>query len=420
MRNLQQNAGKLNKLEEQIASEKLINRPSDNPVGFTNSLKYKNILNSFGQQQTNMNDGEIFMTVLENTHNSMNKVFGRCHDLAVQSANDTENHDQRLFTNLEIRQLLEQLVADSQTKHKDGYIFTGKWTNQPPYEIKSGTARIDVYIPENKYPPPPSIPFNTNPLSTDIFDANPVTIQIFDSEYIDPNLKPPDNNPLVQRIIPGSVSGLAGLQEKAHLDPSDPTAIADYEINYEEGTITLLSDKAKMAFYDSTTFPDGDLKPPAQLPEMKFEYIYRNSIDMTGEIYREIDTGITMKINSNPAGLFGEGKQGQTDSFKEIISLMQGLWYNDQPEISKSIDRLDDARKRNLAEQAVEGARLNRLEIVFDRNEDLTITNTKAVSQIEDVDVAEALSKFTLAEAVYSASLYATSRLMQQSLMNYL
>jgi len=99
---------------------------------------------------------------------------------------------------------------------------------------------------------------------------------------------------------------------------------------------------------------------------------------------------------------------------------MQGLWYNDQPQISESIDKVDVARKRNLAEQAVEGARLNRVALTFDRNEDLTITNTGARSDIEDVDFAEALSQFSLAEAVYNASLFATSKLMQQSLMNFL
>jgi flagellar hook-associated protein 3 len=409
MRNLQRNAEKQNKLDEQIMSEKMINRPSDNPVGFTNSLRYKNTLNSLGQHQLTMNDGEVYMTILEDTHNSMNKIFGRCQALATQASTDTVNHEQRLFTNLEVRELLEQLVANSQTKHKDGYIFSGKWTNQPPYEIKTGEADY-----RNLPPYIDLLPAPTNP-GDPVFNTVPIVIQLYDSKYVDPNIGPPPDNPLVQRIIPGSVTGLGGLKEKSHLDPNNPNDVADYEIDYVNGTITLLSDNAKQAFYDTNT---GNLKP--QIPDMGFEYIYRNSIDMTGEIYREIDTGITMKINSNPDALFGKGGLGDTDSFKEIISLMEGLWYNDQPKISEGIDKVDAARKRDLAEQAVEGARLNRVRLTFDRNEDLTITNTKALSDIEDVNLTEALTKFALAEAVYNASLYATSKLMQQSLMNYL
>jgi len=428
MRNLQHNAVKLNTLDEQIASTKKINRPSDDPIGFTNGLKYTNILNSLGQQYLTMKDGEVYMTVLENTHNSMNKVLSRSKDLAIQASNDTVNHEQRMFTNLEVRQLLEQLVANAQTKHKDGYIFSGKWTNQPPYEIKKGEAiYYDGYKSRVTPPPlPPTADPNPNYVGPPdpVFDPDQkITIQLYDKEYLDPNLKPPDN-PLAQRIIPGSVTGLAGLQEKSHVvPPDDPSVVADYEIDYVNGTITLLSEDAKKLFFDDDiTSPStfGELRPPNERPDLQFEYIYRNSIDMSGEIYREIDTGITLKINSNPDKLFGKAGEMDTDSFKEIISLMQGLWYNDQPQISQSIDKIDTARKRNLAEQAVEGSRLNRIDFTSDRNEDLTITNTKGISDVEDVDFAEALTKFSLAEAVYSASLYATSRLMQQSLMNFL
>ncbi|MCL1956416.1 MAG: hypothetical protein FWF63_03755 [Fibromonadales bacterium] len=428
MRNLQHNLGKLNKLDEQIMSERKINRPSDNPIGFTNSMKYTNILSALGQQQLTMKDGEVYMTVLENTHNSMNKAFARCHELAVQASNDTEQHQQRLFTNLEVRQLLEQVVANAQTKHKDGFIFSGKWTNQPPYEIKKAEAIYFDGYKSRTTPPPPAPTANANPNYVGppdpVFDPDQkITMQLYDGNYEDPNLVEIPNNPLVQRIIPGSVTGLTGLQEKSHvIPPYDPSVMADYEIDYVNGTITLLSEDAKRIFFDdditSPTF--GELKPTNQRPDMQFEYIYRNSLDMKGEIIREIDTGITLKVNSNRDNLFGKGGENQTDSFKEIISLMQGLWYNDQPQISKSIDSVDAARKRNLAEQAVEGARLNRIDLTFDRNEDLTITNTKGRSEIEDVDLTEALTQFSLAEAVYNASLFATSKLMQQSLMNFL
>jgi len=441
IRNLQRNAVTLSKLEEQLMNEKRINRPSDNPIGFTNALRYTNTLSALGQQQLTMNDGQVYMTVLENTHNSMNKVFGRCQDLAVQASNDTVNHEQRLFTNLEVRQLLEQLVADSQTKHKDGYIFNGKWTNYPPYEIRSSET---IYDPSHR---PSQLPyeFPTSPVDfTTLTDytvsyssaqptalATPIgPIKLWDASFEDPNSVPiPNDYPRAQRIIPGTVTGLpAGWLEKSHLEPpNDPTVVPDYEIDYVNGTLTLLSDRARAAFYNPAD-PNGTpptteatLKNPDEMPSMKFDYVYRNPLaDMNGAINREIDTNIVMKINANPNEAFGKGGENDTDAFKEIISLMQGLWYNDQPQIAKSIDTIDVGRKRNLAAQAVEGARLNRLEITFDRNEDMTITNTKGRSEIEDVNIADALTQFSLAEAVYSASLYATSRLMQQSLMNFL
>ncbi len=421
MRYMQRNAGNLNKLEEQISSQQKINRPSDNPIGFTNAMNYRNILSALGQQKVSMEDGEIYMNILETTHKNINSVFGRCQDLAVQAASDTEKHQERLFTNMEIRELLEEMVSLAQTKHKDSYMFTGKWTNQPPYEIKSGAEGYIAGSPHIPYRAAPltiptSNPPPTNPDDPSPFEGTPpVTIQLFDREYMDPNIRPQPDHPMVQRIIPGTVSGLNGLLEKSHLNDPE-TEKADYEIDYVNGTITLLSNNAKAAFYDD----NGDPIPNQDRPVITFDYIYRNSIDMSGEIYREVSTGITMKINTNPDDLFGKGGQGQTDSFKEIISLMQGLWYNDQPQINKSINELNTGRERNLELQAVEGARQSRLATIYDRNWDLSINNTAARSALEDVDLTETLTDFAMADAVYNASLQAAARIMQKTLMDYL
>jgi len=443
MRYLQRNAGKLNKLEEQIASESKINRPSDNPVGFTNAMKYRNILNSLAQQRDNMNDGDVYMTILETSHQSMNELFGRCRELAVQGANDPLDHQARLFINMEVRQELEQLVSIAQTQHKDGYIFSGKWTDQPPYEIKKGEAN---FLPQPTYPtiakanpnhnsnttlPVINTSYDpTDPTAT-MFETGSITLTLFDNNFYDNNLSatesPNFGYPNAQRIIPGSIEGLNGLAEKPNkntdLDPTHPDYDKpDYEIDYVNGTITLLSDKAKAAFYEENPSSPGNSRlrvPEDQIPNITFDYIYRNSIDMSGEIYRELDTDITMKVNSNPDNLFGKGGLGQTDSFKEIIALMQGLWYNDQPQINKGIDHIDAARERNLSEQAVTASRLNRVEMTRSRNEETTINDTKAQSMIEDVDLAEAYTQLSMSLAIYEASLQAAARIMQKSLMDY-
>lgn len=439
MRYLQRNAGNQLKLQEQIASESMINRPSDNPIGFSNAMNYRNTLNSLSQQKINMDDGEIYMTVLETTHQSINNIFVRAQELAVQASNDTLAHQNRLFTNMEVRELLEQMVSNAQTKHKDNYIFSGKWANMPPYEIKNGQAELRLDNSNRTIPVNAAYdPADPNSL---LFDPGTVTINIFDSQFWDTNAIPPGNQ-LTQRIIPGTFN-LDGLMEKpyrpADLSEDDPNYLpighpdhynSDYEVDYVNGTITLISDKAKARFYDTTTgaaltttrldAANNSVEILDNMPTVSYEYIYRNSIDMSGEIYREIDSGITMKINTNPDDLFGRKGLNDTDAFKEIISLMQGLWHNEQSEINSSIKNLNTGRERNLEQQAIEGARQNRVSLVVNRNTDLTENYTDARSRIEDVDLAEALTKFALADGIYNISLQAASRIMQRSLMDYL
>jgi len=418
MRNVQHNANKLNTLEERIASGRKINRPSDNPVGFTNALTYRNMLNSLSQQRVNMDDGEIYMTALEKTHNSMNNIFERTRELAVQASTDTTKHEDRLFINMEVRQNLEQLVTLAQTKHKDSYMFSGKWTNQPPYELKNGEANFRDALTQTAEINPD---YGVDPEARAFQGTASITIQLYDSNYTDPNIMPIPDNPVAERIIPGSVYLGADLVEKPNKNTDLPEDHPDYdkpdyEIDYVNGTITLLSEKAKAAYYND----DGTSKNEDDLPTMSFEYIYRNSIDMSGEIYRETDNGSQIKVNINPSELFGSGAQGQTDSFKEIIQLMQGLWYNEQTEIAEGIETVDAARTRNLEQQIITGSRMNKVQIVYDRNLDLAINGTDAQSKLESVDLAEAFSQFALADAVYSASLNAASRMMTTSLMDYL
>jgi flagellin-like hook-associated protein FlgL len=470
MRNLQRNSSEMNKIDNQIVSGRKINRPSDNPVGFANAMAYTNSLNSLGQKQVNIADAQGYMDSLERTTNSMVNLYANSRDLAVQASNDPMNHAQRLITNLDIRGNLEQLVALSQTRHKDNYIFSGKWTNVPPYEIKKGIVNFSTTmyngIPNPNmagydyntavFPPtlnsvtplatpnatyagsPIDAVANPDPSTWTMFD-NPdevVRIPLFDNAYLDMNFTP-GRYAEAQRIIPGSLELINdyGLVEKPEKNKEFPgldeiTATmhpdynkADYEVDYENGYLILISDKAKAAFLDTTngglksTTPPAGQNPP---PSISFDYVYCSTKDMSGEIYREIDPGVTIKINSNPETMFGKDGRGQTDAFKELIHLMQGLWYNDQSQIAEGIDTIDVAHRRALAEQTVIGGKQTRMIEVLDRNKHITENETEIRSNIRDVDLEEALTKFSMADTVYNASLYSASIMMRNTLMDYL
>jgi flagellar hook-associated protein 3 FlgL len=118
--------------------------------------------------------------------------------------------------------------------------------------------------------------------------------------------------------------------------------------------------------------------------------------------------------------MFGKNGRGETDSFKELIHLMQGLWYNDQPAISESIERVDDAHKRTLAEQTIIGGKQSRFDMVKNRNEELKTNETRALTDIRSVDYTETITKFQEADLVYNASLYAASVMLRNTLMDYL
>lgn len=374
MGNLNKNQLKMSGLQEQMSSGMRINRPSDDPVGLTNALEYRSTISTKVQQKSNMNDGQSYMNILETAHSSLNTVFQRARELAVQGANDTNTSQERLFIHDEVRQELNEVLSITNSRHKGDYIFSGKWTDQKPYEFKDGTALLD------------GVP-----------TVGGGAVRIFDANYQDPNVVPGIPNtmgePLVQRIIPGTFQLTV---------PGTTVEGVDYTVDYVNGTVTALT-------------ADGEV---ALAGGIDFEYVYRNSLDLSGDVYREVESGITIKINTNPDDVFG--KDNEMDCFKAMISLMEGLWENSQPGITDGITNLDTVKKLNLSQQLIAGSRINRIEISYERTEERITENTRMQSEIESVNLAEAISSFTLAEAVYSASLQSAANLLQPSLMDYL
>jgi flagellar hook-associated protein 3 FlgL len=80
-----------------------------------------------------------------------------------------------------------------------------------------------------------------------------------------------------------------------------------------------------------------------------------------------------------------------------------------------------DAAQSNLAEQqAVVGARANRVDLATSRLQQLQQAQTQQLSNVEDADVAKAMIDFSQQSAVYQAALRAGASLIQPTLMDYL
>lgn len=57
MSNLQRSLGKLQQIQEQMSSGKVLNRPSDSPTAAVSSLAYRSQLTRSQQYQRNISDG---------------------------------------------------------------------------------------------------------------------------------------------------------------------------------------------------------------------------------------------------------------------------------------------------------------------------------------------------------------------------
>lgn len=118
----------------QGASQKRINRPSDDPVGTTRVLNYRDSLTALDQYKTNISTAKGWLNLADSTMTQVSTVITRLKELAEQGATGTISADNRQQIASEARQLFKQLVAMANTKFDGKSIFGGQKTGTDAFQ----------------------------------------------------------------------------------------------------------------------------------------------------------------------------------------------------------------------------------------------------------------------------------------------
>ncbi len=132
----------------------------------------------------------------------------------------------------------------------------------------------------------------------------------------------------------------------------------------------------------------------------------------------EMGFNIKMNISINGAELVGTGE----NSIYSVLDNLYNALMNDAPasELGQYVGKIQGAQSHALTLAAEIGGRVNRLELLANRYEEDNLMYTEMKSKLEDVDQAEALMNFKMAEYVYTAALQIGSQIIQPSLVNFL
>ena len=131
LRNLNTSYNKMSKLQEQMNSGSLINRPSDDPVIAVKGMGYRVDLDKNAQYQRNINEAHTWVDSTDEALDQVGTSLIRVKELIVQAANDTNTLDERKKIGEEISQIREQFRDLANSKIGDNYIFSGTYTNRP-------------------------------------------------------------------------------------------------------------------------------------------------------------------------------------------------------------------------------------------------------------------------------------------------
>jgi flagellar hook-associated protein 3 FlgL len=132
-----------------------------------------------------------------------------------------------------------------------------------------------------------------------------------------------------------------------------------------------------------------------------------------GQVQREVAPNVSMSLSVDAQAAFDP-------VFDALDTLATGLGTNDVNAISSSLDKLDVGTDSVLNARAQVGAKVNRLDALQQNLQSIKVNLAGLLSNTRDVDMAEAITNFSMAQTVYQASLKASAQTLQPSLLDYL
>lgn len=127
-----------------------IHRPSDDPVQFVRSMTFKNSLNENKQYTQNLKDAVSWMKTSDGAMANMTDILKKIEEKTLAAANGTNKPEDTKKIAQEIDGLIEQLVTLGNTQLGDRYVFAGQSDKKQPFVIGEVKNKADVKTLDDK------------------------------------------------------------------------------------------------------------------------------------------------------------------------------------------------------------------------------------------------------------------------------
>lgn len=406
---MKQSQNALIKTQEQIATGKRVLSPADDPVAATTILQLKQELARMEQYGKNINIAQNNLELEETTLKSVVNLIQRMQELAVSAGNTavmTSADYQALASEVDSR--VAELMNLQNTRNASGqYIFAGYQGSTVPFS-DNGSGQFSYHGDEGqlRLQASPTVTVAVSDSGRRLFMDIPSSHNTFTTAV----------NP-ANRALPAATISMGEVFDQQAYDKIFP---ADLVITF--------NDPANVSppgpNFSVSERGSGKILLENQ-PHVTGQAIELGGIRFTIEgMPNPPDTGSgtpgdSFFINStNKQSLlttlsrFSEAMRNVTDSPKSKAELAET--------VAKTLANLQNSVTRISAVQGEVGARLNTLESAKDLNLDTELFSRKVLSELEDLDYAEASTRLQMESFILSAAQQSFAKVSQMSLFNYL
>lgn len=374
---LSKNSSNLLKAQETVATQKNFNLLSENPIDGGRVLDINSSLVRSNQYIDNIDRSLSVASVQDQVLDQLNDLVTQAKDILLAEANEvTSTSATREAARIEISNLTSQIVQIGNTRFDGDYIFSGFQTDTPAFLDAQVSAAPSVIAGR-----------------ASVSDQKVTDVSNMDYHDYQINFTAPGVFDIVD-VTTGS--NLASNQSYVSGDP----------IRFGGVEITL------------TDSPGSPVAGDSYAVTTSLPGAYQGDSER-----REIDVQPGTRVSQNIPGdrLFqGVGVTGGTNIFDTMNQINEALQTNDRGQINALLDTIDTTKEQVTNERSAVGARVNLLENVKSRQEDIQLNLEILKSDLEDVDIAEAITELQKQQNTYDATLGAASQIIQTSLLDFL
>ncbi len=424
--NVNRNRKTMSIYEQQMSSGKKIQKASENPIIASRALKFRTTISQIGQYKTNTEDAMSWLEVTEQAISNTTDILKRVRDLSVQGASDTLTTMNRDSIISELIELKEQLVNEGNVSYAGRYMFTGFQTdsslvfNEPStdtYEITESFTKEDIETVKRVY--------DDGTGNSEIHDVKRIRlgyseldgIGIASAELAGAGFTIVNKNSsdLDAYDVPDASNIVHFIQDTGELvfntaEADALTAGFDFNVNYQKSNF-IKGDIKPDHYFEVTNITTGDTFFPDN-EAMNYQVSYSQTLQVnemghniiTKDLVRDLEEIINQVRNI-------ENDDSLEDALKEDII---------GESFTKLIGKMDKHIQNNLNITAKIGGKINRLELTIDRLSADKLNFTDLMSENENVDMAEVLIQFASMEVVYNASLSASAKIIQPTLLDFI
>ncbi|TMP10385.1 flagellar hook-associated protein 3 [Pseudoalteromonas sp. S3178] len=391
--------------QEQVTTGEKYLTTSEAPAAISQGMLYSNKIQTNEQHSKNIDQLNGRLETEETILQSINTNIQQAQELTIQAGNGAYTQDDLESIAAELSEIQKTLVNLMNTRSEDGkFIFSGYQDSTQPYQFDSTAGEYT---------------YNGDQGQHVITIAEGVSIKSSDNgfdtfEKTDARLNVASNTATVSGSITAASVYVDGQTEFDNFHQAnynaDPTASAT------ANTYSVL------------------VSPGATADDPQTYEIYRDGAPLTPTVTDEVTdepidfAGMKIEFEGTAPGQldFSLEKPGKENVLNTLQSLITGL--NDgtlegddfQQVLADGLVQLQNASEQVVFTQASLGGRMNALERVSDSNLAQDIQNKSNLSDLVEVDMAEAISELTKQETALQASQATFGRLTNLSLFDYL